>query len=217
MKVSMCTQVFSHTVAAAINVLAFTGVIIDTGTETLKLDKQASDTADLLNFLAKLFDSLNGCSFKAKAGKSLRSAVTQNSNHLEFWNEALQKLKTFHFVKNGTFWSPPSLLNLILTIKNFKKLHSTISNLGFNYMMPRTFNQDPVENFFGKIRQRGSRNINPTPSDFISYYKNLLVNGLTSKHSVGANCEDDNSDLFLTLQRLITQVCIIGCLIRLML
>lgn len=82
-----------------------------------------------------------------------------------------------------------------------------MQELGFTYLMPRTFNQDPLENFFGRIRQSGQRNINPTPADFSAYYKSLLVNQMTPFHSVGSNCEEDSSEVFLTLQRLVTQVC----------
>lgn len=180
---------------------------VQTENEILKLEPNATETASLLEFLDKLFDSLNGSSFHPQPGKTLRSAIKQGSEHLAFWDNATELLKTCKFNKNGKKFIPPSLKNLIQTITNFKELWFKLRNLGFQYMMARTFNQDPLENFFGKIRQRGQRNVNPTPSDFINYYKSLIVNHLTSSHSVGANCEEDNSEMFLTLQRFVTQVC----------
>ena len=60
-------------------------------------------------------------------------------------------------------------------------------------MMPRSFNQDPVENFFSSIRSHGVRNNNPTCSSFESSTKSLIINNLVSAHSVGANCESDES------------------------
>lgn len=170
------------------------------------MDRTAGDTAVLIDFMDQLFDSLNGSSFTPFHGKLLKIAVTKGSPHHSFWDQALEKLRHFRFIKNGAFFIPPSLKNLQTTIQNFKTLWKTMLDLGFTSLMPRTFNQDPLENFFGKIRQRGLRNINPTPTDFNHYYKSLLVNQLTSSQSVGANCEDDKSEVFLTLQRLVTQV-----------
>ncbi|CAG9822192.1 unnamed protein product [Phaedon cochleariae] len=53
------------------------------------------------------------------------------------------------------------------------------------------FNQDPLENFFGKVRQKGKRYVNPTCEAFTPYFKSLLVNNLSGNHSIGANCKDD--------------------------
>lgn len=172
----------------------------------LKLDKTAADTAILMDFMDQLFDRLNGSSFTPFHGKIFKIAVTTGLPHHNFWNQALEKLRHFRFIRNGSFFIPPSLRNLITSLENFKTLWKTMLDLGFTCLMPRTFNQDPLENFFGKIRQRGLRNINPTPTDFNHYYKSLLVNQLTSNHSVGANCEEDKSEVFLTLQRLVSQV-----------
>lgn len=178
----------------------------------MTMEKSAADTASLLEFLDKLFDSLNGSSFNPAAapGKIYRSAVTSQSPHLKFWRDATHTLKKFKFLKNGKLFTPPSLKNLIRTITNFEDLFKELTVAGFTYMMPRVFNQDPLENFFGKVRQRGHRNVNPSCTEFSSHYKSLLVNGLTSSHSAGANCEDDNSEVFLTLQRLVSQVCFIN-------
>jgi hypothetical protein len=60
-------------------------------------------------------------------------------------------------------------------------------------MAPRGFNQDPVEKFFSCIRSDGVGNTRPTCSSFISSYKALLVNNLVSPHSIGSNCDEDDS------------------------
>ncbi|XP_072398747.1 uncharacterized protein [Diabrotica undecimpunctata] len=100
MKVANCTQVFSHSVAQAINVFAITGAVVPVAGDNLKLDKKAVETAEFLSFIDSLFDSLNGKSFKPKAGKTLRGAVTKNSQHVQFWQESLIKLETFYFWKH---------------------------------------------------------------------------------------------------------------------
>ncbi|MBV2145392.1 MAG: hypothetical protein KTM48_01440, partial [Wolbachia endosymbiont of Pissodes strobi] len=166
----------------------FLGTTVETENETLTMDKSAAETASLLEFLDKLFDSLNGSSFNPSPGKNLRSGVTKSSPHKQFWLDALGILRTFRYRRNNMDFVPPSLRNLIRTLKNFQKVFQVLTDTGFSHIMPRTFNQDPLENFFGKMRQRGHRNINPTATEFIAFYKSLLVNGLTSKHSVGGNC-----------------------------
>ena len=108
--------------------------------ELLCLNNDGADTAKLLEFLDGLFDSLNGSSFQPTPGKDLRTAVKEGSGHISFWNNALDKLRSFHFIRNGKLFSPPSLINLIKTIQNFKLLWTTVNNLGFEYLMPRTFN-----------------------------------------------------------------------------
>lgn len=108
---------------------------------TLKLEKSAADTASLLQFFDALFDSLNGSAFQDTTGKNLRVAVTQGSQHVKFWREDLIKLRAMRYVRNDSSFIPPSLRNLMKTIQNFQELWITLTNLGFNYLMPRTFNQ----------------------------------------------------------------------------
>lgn len=126
MKVSKCTQVFSHTVAAAINVLAFSGrllyllifcvcltfllQILGTAVNILTMVKSAVDTAILLEFLDQLFHSLNGSSFNPTPGKTLRTGVTQGYQHIYFWNMAIEKLRSFRYVRDGKFFIPPSVI-----------------------------------------------------------------------------------------------------------
>jgi len=40
----------------------------------------------------------------------------------------------------------------------------------------------------------GVRNIKPTCANFISSFKSLVINNLTSSHSIGSNCENDDCD-----------------------
>jgi len=65
---------------------------------------------------------------------------------------------------------------------------------GFKYVLLRNFNRDNIEKFFGSMRSHGIRNINPTPANFISSFKALVINDLTSSHSVGVNCDDNDCD-----------------------
>ncbi|KAK9746450.1 Transposase protein [Popillia japonica] len=82
--------------------------------------------------------------------------------------------------------------------------HTELKLVGFKTLIPRSINQDPLENFFGRIRQRGVRYTNPTCSAFNGFYKSLLVKNLLAKQSVGANCEEDGCDILLTLKKFIS-------------
>ncbi|KAJ8916470.1 hypothetical protein NQ315_014688 [Exocentrus adspersus] len=113
--------------------------------------------------------------------------------------EAVQTAKFIEFMDNLFDSVNGSLLSNPL-----KPLKEPI-DVGFDKISPRRFNQDPLENFFGQIRQRGMRYTNPTCAAFTPLYKSLLVKDLTSSHSLGASCEDDESEILVTLQRFVSQ------------
>lgn len=46
-----------------------------------------------------------------------------------------------------------------------------------------------VENYFAAIRSCGHLHNKPTPADFASRYKSLIINNMVSRHSINANCE----------------------------
>ncbi|XP_044741007.1 uncharacterized protein LOC123302228 [Chrysoperla carnea] len=108
----------------------------------------------------------------------------------------------FEWKTNDT---PTDFQKLGLYIGKFNLLTNKLKGLGIETLVPRFLNQDPLENFFGKVRQRGSRWSNPSCHAFGPFYKSLLVTNLVSKHSVGGNCEDDGSDLLIPLQTFILQ------------
>lgn len=155
------------------------------------IDPGAEDTGQLCLFIDNLFDSVNGNVIKPSPGKELRSAVTLNSPHWKFWPKCLDVLSSMKYEINKTI---PSVSNWIRTIIGMQLICKRLLKDGFKYVSLRNFNQDPIENFFGSIRSHGIRNINPTPANFISSFKALVINNFTSSHSVGANCEDDDCD-----------------------
>nr|CAI5866018.1 unnamed protein product [Callosobruchus analis] len=73
MKVSHATQVFSHTVASVIALMARTGTV---GIHGEKLSDTALGTAKVLKFFDDLMDSVNGYPLCPTAGKILRCAVS---------------------------------------------------------------------------------------------------------------------------------------------
>lgn len=75
--------------------------------------------------------------------------------------------------------------------------HENASRKGFEIFVSRNLNQDPVENFFGQIRQHGILcmvcgicNTNPTCYQFVAALK-TIVNNFGSQISKHQNCEED--------------------------
>lgn len=159
------------------------------------MEPAAADTADLLLFMVKLFDSVNGSSVVPQNGKILQCAMTCKSGHIKFWNDPIKVLTTMRYIcpKTKAMSSVPSIRNWILTLQGFKYLTNKLLGEGLEFISMRNFNQDPVENFFCCIRSHGVRNVNPSCTAFISTFKALLITNFMSSHSVGSNCEDDDS------------------------
>ncbi|KAI4470647.1 thap domain-containing protein 9 [Holotrichia oblita] len=187
MKVKYCTQVLSQRVAATMNYLA----------KRNDINSDAQETARILLFLDELFDSLNNSSRNGVEGKPLTAAVSKESAHWKFWEDALHILNTMKFTKKDDISDktcPPSIKNFITTIRGIKDIYGVMAKKGVDFLFMRNFNQDPLENFFGLIRSQGARNINPSCSSFIAAFKTLTINNFTAKHSIGANCEEDISE-----------------------
>ncbi|KPJ19999.1 hypothetical protein RR48_01231 [Papilio machaon] len=173
------------------------------------LPHQCKDTADILIFFHKVFDSINGSFEKRqKHGKPLLGAATPRSLHHQFWFESIQRLKNMKFVNRttGQVEYVPTLNNWVWTLEGIQLLLKNIKEkYDVTSVWLRHLNQDPIENFFGAIRSHGCRNTNPTPERFESAFTTLLVNNLSSVHAPGANCEKDSCQVLKEL--IITSDC----------
>lgn len=152
-------------------------------------------TAKFINIIDQLFDSVNGASEYSQARKNLRCAIKTDSPHIKFWEEAKSMLLTLKFIdKNNRQYTPPTVKNWVKTLDGFLYIWRNVKSEGFKYLCLRNLNQDPLENFFGSVRSRGTRNIMPTSSNFIGSYKSLLINNLISPKHLSTNCEEDGCD-----------------------
>ncbi|CAH2100779.1 unnamed protein product [Euphydryas editha] len=204
MKVKHAAQVFSQRVSSALRFCAKHKLLPD----------ECADTADVLLLFDHLFDSFNGSSYK-KSHKTYKSCLKTNSEHFMLWDKALPILRSMQFKRetkkrDGSvvlhYEQVPSIKNWIHNINSMKHLWNNIkSKHNISCILMRSFNQDPVENFFSCVRSHGARNINPTCQQFLSIYKTLLVNNLNSHHSLGANCEEDSNKMFSNLDSLLTK------------
>lgn len=102
-----------------------------------------------------MFDSLNESVKKDLKGKPLRtsaSTVVNNMVHENCWDTALNVFSTMYVIENGERKIMPCFKNWQITLSGFKLLRIKLGKFGFMRMKCRRFNQDPLDNFFGKIR-----------------------------------------------------------------
>ena len=88
----------------------------------------------------------------------------------------------------------------ITTINAIVSIWEKIHQEGIaSFLVTRQLNQDPLENFFGSIRQQGGNSDNPTPIQLIRAYRKLFHVDLLT---VASNCEIDDNKLMAGLQHL---------------
>lgn len=150
------------------------------------LSENAATTSSTIYFFDEFFNSFNG---GKKQG--LNSIISSTSNHINFWNDAYNKLRRMVFVKNKTHKairknSVKCLTNWLITIENSKYLWNVLKLLNFPCLNLKYLNQDVLEN---QVRDHGHRNTNPSPYQFQAAFKVLLTTNLTSAHSISSNCQ----------------------------
>ncbi|CAH2086827.1 unnamed protein product [Euphydryas editha] len=204
MKVKTATQIFSHTVAVATEHL----------TARSLLQLECKNLIKITLLFDKLFDTLNGNTLHIPNGKIYKGPVKKYSPHHKMWQDAKIILKTIKFrilKKNGDKirlieTSIPSVQNLIKTIEGMEAIWKNVNErYGFDALLTRNLNQDPIENFFGNIRSYGVRNIMPSTVGFVGAYKALLLNNYNSPHSSKANCEEDGNRCLQSLHFFLTE------------
>ena len=180
MKVKYATQVFSHTVAAAICTYVSTG----------KLPPSASGTAELLSMFDSLFDCVNSSTIHST--KKMKCAMSNATSHQGFLKEAIKFIMSIEVLDGVNIvtgrikclkgWLVT--LNAILQIwEHLKTMHD------FNFLLTRRLNTDPIENFFGAIRQQGGNSDSPTTIQFCRAYRKLFFSSFL-ECSTG-NCDRD--------------------------
>ncbi|KAL0859098.1 hypothetical protein ABMA27_010940 [Loxostege sticticalis] len=191
MKVKNCTQTLSEKTAAMLNYSSKFGTHAD-GTP---VSSTMGSTAEAVLFWDRLFDSVNGSRGGSAPGK-MRGPVKEVagvSRHVEFWQEAIRTLNNISFVEPNTTQRKyvPSLRNWILTLKSFISLWSELKLEGVSLWYTRNMNQDPLENFFGRVRALNHRNNSPSPYTFQCTFKSLLITDILGPQSRNTNCEAD--------------------------
>lgn len=196
MKVVNAAQVFSRT---------FGTMMLFCSNQNL-LPKDCSGTAYILMFVNNVFDSING------GGKAVpntfRGPINESNKnkYFKFWEYAIGSLESMTFVdkeKGDTNNRSSVIPKTISTLKGYMALTKFCFSVGFKTIALRQMNQDGLENFFGGVRSVCHNPTAPVPSQFRPGYTTLILNDLTSKHSIAGNCEeDDNTSLLENVREL---------------
>lgn len=203
MKVKLATQVFSNSVADALDYFS-----ID-----LKLDKfqEAQYTAEFCRIFNDIFDIMNVRNSFSK----LRSKRALSLNNIETVKEIFRKTRTYirsikDIENNDILISKRKtgflgILVNMCSIEGILDLHvKTQQNI--NYLLTYKLCQDHLEMFFSIIRCRGGFTNNPTSIQFESAYKKILVHTeLSSAETANCLAQDDTSILKFSSSKLSRQ------------
>ncbi|KAK3929687.1 DNA transposase [Frankliniella fusca] len=159
-------------------------------------------TAEMLLTLDRLFDATNGPGRKDKI-KSTRKDVTPDTFHHAFWRQMIYDLKKITFIRKSTNerYKPPCLNGYIDTLLGLQRIWSEIQKYCVTTLKLRHFNQDPLENYFGQIRQTCGDGSDPILRHFIAGMKICLVQQITNGRDT--NCQSDPSAYLADLKSLI--------------
>lgn len=149
---------------------------------TLKLSPKISKNHIYPVDLNNIFDLLNKTNVTTHKLSNVVTKFKEEAEWVSQWtliNNTTRVHKSLMKCING----------LIFTLRSFNKFIPTTKLEINNYIWLRNINQDALDNNFGLIRARGSKEIHPTPYHFI--YR-LKASALALCHTEG-NCEIDKS------------------------
>jgi hypothetical protein len=180
MKVKYATQIFSHTVAAAICSYVSMG----------GLPQSALGTAELLFQFDSIFDCVNSSTIHST--KKLKCAMSDATSHQNFIKDSIKFIRSLEVLDGVNIvtgrikclqgWLVT--LNAILQIwEHLKTMHD------FKFLLTRRLNRDPIENLFGAIRQQGGNSDNPTPVQFTRAFRKLFFSSFLESST--GNCDQD--------------------------
>lgn len=177
MKVKLATQLFSRSVAKALQFLC----------QILEMEefRNVDETVNMLLLLNDTFDILDS----NVHGRGLKRAL--NTENHEIYFRRLDEAKDFFMsittnnVKNK--FTPVKLidsprftgfLGMCIVIESTKTLYTDLINneqIPITYLPLHKLSQDHIELFFCNVRSHGGCNNNPTPRLFETIYKRILV------------------------------------------
>lgn len=183
MKVNLATQVLSGT---------FGRNMYNCAKRNQLSNNNCIGTAAILIFFNDVFDSVNGDGDYEQ--DKLTGSVKPGSIHFKFWDYAIRMLDNMTFTENLKTGKPNQsnvLKHFITTLKGMRAISERLFELGFESVSLRRGNQDGLENHFFIIRSYCGACTKPNARDFRCAYSTSILNNITTKHSINANCEAD--------------------------
>lgn len=189
MRVSLATQIISHSVASGMNVYIRLG----------ELPAGALGTIEVIEKFNNLFDILNSQDLKnPNKYKTVFEGSPDQMKYLDDMIEFLKKLKILN-KKGQDFSQKCKFVNCwLITINSIKLLWNKLSNQNFKYLKTKRVNTDCLENFFGSLRQQGGNCVNPTPIQFERAFRKLFCQNYL--HCNTMNCKDDLDQILMNIK-----------------
>jgi hypothetical protein len=189
MKVKYATQVLSQTVASTLLTYVALGAISPT----------AAATAELISKFDNLFDCLNSSSLNS--AKVYKKPIREGSIHVQYITEMLELIASIKVIDKQT---NEDVTNQLRCLKGFKMTLNGVlilwnqlhNDWQLEYLLTRRLNQDPLENFFGLIRQQGGNSDNPIPQQFCRAFRTLFFDNFLTPLSTG-NCAEDLDNILV--------------------
>lgn len=202
MRVKLAANIFSHSVASAVRTVC--------KSRELK-SCSANNTADFVETINNIFDSLNSRVLKDPNPHRRPLSVFANSTSLKTLNDGLEYFKDIEVYSNESGDEENKKKNqkgdeekkkrnniyciggFIWSIRSILLLWDDLKKEGVKYLLTGFINQDALENFFSVIRNRGGYNPMPSVRQFrISMQHNMFIRLQTGVES--ANCQDDEAE-----------------------
>ena len=187
MRVKLAAQIFSHSVAAALQRMVMEGCVTA---------EEAAGTIELVSKMNILFDY---CNATVPFLPSSKFAVSYDNlcSRLTDLEDIKQWIRCWTVVNEGTGAVQnmlPFQKGWICTISSLQSLLQELIGGGtFTFLATRRLNQDAVENLFSVIRRnKGGFNNHPNAIHCMSMLGMLSCNMLMSLKSPGRNCTDDD-------------------------
>ncbi|KAH7986066.1 hypothetical protein HPB49_026133 [Dermacentor silvarum] len=148
---------------------------------------EAAGTVEFTERINDLFDAMN----RRHPG----DAVRKEGKDILVMKESLQWLNDWErdlnsgVITKEMFLTPLTAEGLRVSILSTLDLTEyLLTECGFKYVLTAKFNQDPLERFFGKVRQAAAENDHPDMPTFLQLYRMLAVYSLLKPPKFG-NCE----------------------------
>lgn len=178
MKVKLATQVLSNSCAAALNYLVSNNTMPQKVLATSEYCKKFND----------LFDISNSTNFKTPV--PLRRSMNLSSEGyrlLADYPRFLQEMKALNADRPQVKFIDGWIQNINVLLKLVPQIEK---KYGLPHLCTRNLCQDPLENFFGRIRLKQKF---PDTKQFMTYYANVSSTTLL-RAPRSTNCEPDDEE-----------------------
>jgi hypothetical protein len=186
MRVDLAAEVLSESVAIALELEGHT------------------ESAQFVRFFDKFFDALNVSSIHGgqQRRKEYRYPYRSGNDHrlkwlkedflgyIAQWEENVSRRSGYSAEeKKKMQLSQQTIEGIKITVQSFIELTKYLfTRSGVQFFFSERLNQDPLESFFGKQRQRGGGSDNPNVAQFVSGTSSLRVQGSIALQPLRGNC-----------------------------